>query len=84
MDLILSSNIKHVFLGDSYTFLVIISSKLDVSQEQLLVDMLREYKFSLGWTTADINSISPLICSHWINLEDEAIPRREPQRILNQ
>ena len=45
--------------------------------------MLREHKGALGWTIADIKGISPLICSHHINLEDDVIPRRDPQRRLN-
>ena len=48
-----------------------------------MIDMLREHKSALGWTIADIKGISPLICSHQINLEDGAIPRRDPQRRLN-
>ena len=48
-----------------------------------MVDMLREHKSALGWTIADIKGISPLIYSHQINLEDGAIPRRDPQRRLN-
>ena len=79
----LPENLKHVFLGAGDTFPVIISSKLDAFQEQRLVDMLREHKSALGWTIADIKGISPLICSHHINLEDGVNPRRDPQRRLN-
>ena len=79
----LPEDLKHVFLRVGETFPVIISSKLDASQEQQLIDMLREHKSALGWTIADIKGISPLICSHQINLEDNAIPRRDPQRRLN-
>ena len=70
----LPENLKHVFLGAGDTFPVIISSKLDAFQKQRLVDLLREHKSALGWTIADIKGISPLICSHHINLEGEVNP----------
>ncbi|XP_062102860.1 uncharacterized protein LOC133813692 [Humulus lupulus] len=79
----LPEGLKHVFLGDGDTFPVIISSKLDPSQEIKLIKLLQKLKSALGWTIADIKGISPLICSHRINLEDGAIPRRDPQRRLN-
>ena len=75
--------LKHVFLGVGDSFPVIISSKLDASQKQRLVDMLRKHKTALGLMIVDIKGISPLICSHHIKLEDGAIPRRDPQRRLN-
>ena len=76
-------SLKHVFLGADNTFTVIISSKINANQEQQLINMLQEHKDALGWTIADIKGISPLICSHHIQLEDGAIPRRDPQRRLN-
>ncbi|XP_062118695.1 uncharacterized protein LOC133832353 [Humulus lupulus] len=79
----LPEGLKCVFLGDGDTFPIIISSKLDPSQEIKLIKLLQKLKSSLGWTIADIKGISPLIFSHRINLEDGAIPRRDPQRRLN-
>ncbi|XP_038889247.1 uncharacterized protein LOC120079141 [Benincasa hispida] len=46
-------------------------------------ETLLKYKLAIGWTLADIKSISPAICLHWISLEDGAKPRRQPQRQLN-
>ena len=79
----LPEGLKHAFLGVGDTFPVIISSKLNASQEKHLIDTLREHKEALGWTIADIKGINPLICSHHIHLEEGAIPRRDPQRRLN-
>ena len=79
----LPEGLKHVFLGVGDTFPIIISSKLDASQEQRLGNMLREHKSALGWTIVDIKGISSLICFHHINLEDGAVPRRDPQMRLN-
>ena len=79
----LPEGLKHAFLGVGDTFPVIISSKLDASQEQQLINMLQKHRSALGWTIADIKGISPLICSHHIHLEEGANPRRDPQRRLN-
>ncbi|KAM6547440.1 hypothetical protein CsatB_019116 [Cannabis sativa] len=79
----LPKGLKHVFLGDGQTFPVIISSDLQLSQELQLLELLRKYKLAIGWTFADLKGISPRICTHRINLEEEAIPRRDPQRRLN-
>ncbi|XP_060964103.1 uncharacterized protein LOC133033406 [Cannabis sativa] len=79
----LPKELKHVFLGANNTFPVIISSTLNATQEQQLINVLTEQRGAIGWTLADIKGISPLICSHHIKLEDGAIPRRDPQRRLN-
>ena len=49
----LPEGLKHVFLGDGDTFPVIISSKLDPSQEIKLIKLLQKLKSALGWTIAD-------------------------------
>ena len=71
----LPEGLKHAFLGAGDTFPVIISSKLDASQEQRLINMLRAHKSVLGWTITDIKGISPLICSRHIYLEEGDNPR---------
>jgi hypothetical protein len=48
-----------------------------------LVELLRKHKTAIGWTIADIKGISPLICTHRINFEDEVKASRQPQRRLN-
>ena len=40
----LPSNLKYAFLGENETFLVIISSKLDLSQKDKLIETLRMHK----------------------------------------
>src|SRR4030065_560854 len=76
-------NLKYSFLGENETFPVIISSKLNVHQEDKLLQTLKMHKNALGWTIADIKGISPLICTHKIYLEENAKPSREMQRRLN-
>ena len=45
----LPNTLKYAFLGDFETFPVIISSHLDKDQEEMLLDILSEYKEALGW-----------------------------------
>jgi hypothetical protein len=72
-----------VFLGDGGTLPVIISNKLSAPQKEKLVQVLKEHKTAIGWTTADIKGISPSTCMHRILLEEEAKPSCQPQRRLN-
>ena len=79
----LPSHLKYAFLGAEETFLVIISSSLEMNQENQLLEILRTHRTALGWTIADIKGISPLICTHRIHLEEDVKPSRQPQRRLN-
>ena len=79
----LPSHLKYTFLGVEETFPVIISSSLELDQENKLLEILRTHKTVIGWTIADIKGISPLICTHRIHLEEDVKPSRQPQRLLN-
>ena len=79
----LPSHLKYAFLGVEETFPVIISSSLESDQENKLLEILRTHKTAIGWTIANINRISPLICTHRIHLEEDVKPSRQPQRRLN-
>ena len=79
----LPDHLRYVFLGESSTLPVIISSSLNSVQEEKLLRLLREYKKALGWTIADIKGISPSICMHKILLEEGSKPTIEHQRRLN-
>ena len=79
----LPSGLKYAFLASGDTFPVVISSVLNMDQEGKLVELLRKHKTAIGWTIADIKGISPLICTHRINFEDEVKASRQPQRRLN-
>nr|KYP53268.1 hypothetical protein KK1_024895 [Cajanus cajan] len=74
----LLENLKYAYLEDDERFPVIISTSLDVDQEERLLHVLRKYKKAIGWTLADIPSISPSTCMHRILLEDGAKPVRQP------
>ena len=79
----LPSHLKYAFLGVEETFLVIISSSLELEQQNKILEILRTHKTAIGWTIADIKGISPLICTHRIHLEEGVKPSRQPQRRLN-
>ncbi|CAN6703697.1 unnamed protein product [Malus baccata var. baccata] len=79
----LPSHLKYIFLGENETLPAIISSSLTAQEEEKLVRVLKEFKFALGWTLADIKGISPTTCMHHIFLEEGAKPTREAQRCLN-
>ena len=79
----LPENLKYAYLEDDEKFPVIISTSLDVVQEEKLLHVLKRHKKAIGWTLADIPGISPSTCMHRILLEDGAKPVRQPQRRLN-
>ena len=79
----LPSHLKYAFLRVEETFSAIISSSLELDQENKLLEILRTHRTALGWTIVDIKGISPLICTHRIHLEEDVKPSRQPQRRLN-
>ena len=79
----LPAHLRYAYLGEGSTLPVIISSTLDLKQEQLLLEMLKNYKRAIGWIIADIKGISPSVCMHKILLEDCCSNSVEQQRRLN-
>ncbi|KAL4303062.1 hypothetical protein GQ457_10G009490 [Hibiscus cannabinus] len=79
----LPPHLKYVYLGSNETLPVIISSKLLPYQECSLINLLSQYKKTIGWTVADLKGISPTICMHKIILEESHSNSVEPQRRLN-
>ncbi|KAL1317817.1 hypothetical protein AAHE18_15G160500 [Arachis hypogaea] len=78
----LPPSLKYAFLGGD-TFPVIISSALNLQEEEALIQVLRTHKTALGWSIGDLKGISPARCMHKILLEDNAKPMVQPQRRLN-
>jgi hypothetical protein len=79
----LPDSLKYKFLGPAESLPGIIASDLVDTQEEKLLDVLREHDEAIGWTIEDIQGISPLVVMHKIHLEEDAKPSREPQRRLN-
>ena len=62
---------------------MVISSSLNASQENILLDILRLNKQAIGWKITDLKGSSPVVCTHHIYLEEEEKSVRQPQRRLN-
>ena len=74
---------KYAFLDEEKEKQVIISSKLDIKQEEQLLEVLRRNENAISWTLTDLNRLDSSLCTHHIFLEDELRPIREAQRRLN-
>ena len=79
----LPDGLKYAYLGEEQTYHVVISSTSLSDQEGKLLYVLKKYKNAIGWTLNDIKGINPLICTHRINLEENAKTCQQPQRRLN-
>ena len=78
----LPDNLKYVYIDDKKTYPVIISSKLSDIEEERLLEVLRKHRGAIGYTLDDLKGISPTICQHAINMEEDAKPVVEHQRRL--
>ena len=73
----LPSTLKYVFLDEEKAKPMIISSKLDLKQEEQLLEVLRRNEEAIGWTLTDLKGLDPSLCTHRIFLEDGSRPVRE-------
>ncbi|CAM8911555.1 unnamed protein product [Rhodiola kirilowii] len=79
----LPASLRYEFLGPNSTYPVIVNASLtDVETQKLLV-VLREHRPALGYSIDGLKGISPDLCMHRINLEDDARPSRDALRRLN-
>ena len=76
----LPSTLKYAFLDENKAKPVIISSKLDIKQEEQLLEVLRRNEEAIGWTLMDLKGLDPSLCTHRIFVEDESRPVKEAQR----
>ena len=79
----LPSTLKNAFFDEEKAKPVIISSTMDIKQEEKLLEVLKKNKEAIGWTLKDLKGLDPSLCTHRIFLEDESRPVREAQRRLN-
>ena len=79
----LPSTLKYVFLDEEKAKPGIILSKMDIKQEEQLLEVLRQNKDAIGWTLTDLKGLNPSLCTHRIFLEDESRLVMEAQRRLN-
>ncbi|KAK1684511.1 hypothetical protein QYE76_045359 [Lolium multiflorum] len=78
----LPDNLKYAHIDDKKIYPVIISSKLSEIEEERLLEILKKHRGAIGYTLDDLKGISPSICQHAINMEEDAKPVVEPQRRL--
>ena len=79
----LPETLKYAYLDEKKIYPVIISANLSEHEEERLLKTLRKHRAAIGYTLDDLKGISPTICHHKINLEEDAKPVRDHQRRLN-
>ncbi|CAM8969053.1 unnamed protein product [Rhodiola kirilowii] len=79
----LPSNLRYEFLGSNSTYPVIVGATLNEHETSKLLHVLKTNKKALGYSIDDLKGISPSLCMHRINLEENAKPSREFLRRLN-
>ncbi|KAK1601397.1 hypothetical protein QYE76_016512 [Lolium multiflorum] len=78
----LPDNLKYAYIDDKKTYPDIISAKISDFEEERLLEILKKHRGAIGYTLDDLKGISPSICQHAINMEDDAKPVVEHQRRL--
>jgi hypothetical protein len=76
----LPDDLKYAYIDDKKIYPVIIGSKLSGKEEERLLEILRKHRGAMGYTLDDLKGISPTICQHAINMEEDAKPVVEHQR----
>ncbi|XP_074278246.1 uncharacterized protein LOC141601840 [Silene latifolia] len=79
----LPSHLKYAFLDDTEQFPVIVSAKFNDEQLAALLTVLKRNRKAMGYSLDDHKGISPDVCMHRIELEDDHKPCRQGQRKLN-
>ena len=79
----LPDNLKYAYLDEKKIYPVIISANLSEKEEEKLLKTLKKHCAAIGYTLDDLKGISPTLCQHKINLEEDAKPVRDHQRRLN-
>ena len=79
----LPNNLKYAYLDENEIYPVIKSANLSEKEEERLLKTLKKHRPAIGYTLDDLKGVSPTLCQHKINLEDDAKPVRDPQRRLN-
>jgi hypothetical protein len=75
----LPDDLKYAYIDDKKIYPIIISSKLLGKEEERLLEVLRKHRGAMGYTLDDLKWISPTMCQHAINMEEDAKPVVEHQ-----
>ena len=79
----LPANLKYAYLDEKSIYPVIISANLSAEEEEKLLDVLKAHRPAIGYSLDDLKGISPALCMHKINLEEDAKPVVDFQRRLH-
>ena len=79
----LPTNLKYAYLDEKSIYPVIISANLSAEEEEKLLDVLKAHRPAIGYSLDDLKGISPALCMHKINLEEDAKPVVDYQRRLH-
>ena len=79
----LPDTLKYAYLDQKKIYPVIISANLSKKEEEKLLKTLKKHRDAIGYTLDDLKGISPTLCQHKINLEEDAKPVHDHQRPLN-
>ena len=66
-----------------YILLLLVLINLSKHEEERLLKTLKKHRAAIGYTLDDLKGISPTLCQHKINLEEDAKPVIDHQRRLN-
>jgi hypothetical protein len=70
----LPQELKYAYLDEKNIYLVIISANLLAEEEEKLLEVLKAQRAAIGYSLDDLKGISPALCMHKINLEEDANP----------
>ena len=76
-------NLKYAYLDDKKIYPIIISANLSAEEEIKLLDVHKAHREAMGYSLDDLKGISPALCMHKINLEEDAKPVVDNQRCLH-
>jgi hypothetical protein len=68
----LPDDLKYAYLDEKNIYHVIINANLSAGEEARLLDVLRAHRPAIGYSLDDLKGISPALCMHKINLEEDA------------
>ena len=79
----LPDTLKYAYLDEKKIYPVIISANLSEHEEERLLKILKKHRAAIRYTLDDLKGISPTLCQHKINFEEDAKLVRDHQRRLN-
>ncbi|KAI5313078.1 hypothetical protein L3X38_042252 [Prunus dulcis] len=72
----LPTGLKYAFLGEDETYPVVISSKLDLLHEGMLLKVVKDHRTAIGWTLSNIKGIIyPISDSKWVS-PTQVVPKK--------